>query len=337
VDPQEDAGVQGADVAAPDHASFQDAKQAVGRWIKRFGFWAGTTLWAVASVLSFLVHYHVLPDHWKVVPDQELPALALVIGLMFILSEQVKEYKDKADKSAEMVQKRVTLLDRDIRNLLTELAPQFALLQCVARLQQAFHTIPHGDLLSIRHLGLDMQTAWLYVHDKLFEVERKTQRMKIHYRLLMIVGDYAKLGNVSPELQDEMKQMCEGSRASLQNIKNYFERGAQALNHVDIEIRTYASLPVVHGIHADKPTPVHYVALCGWRGSEHSYYHWGEGHYHEIHGLPQSDTSASDMLDLFDGYFEHLWSIGEIAYRNHPDTSAPPRVARADGDRKKHR
>jgi len=326
MDLQEDAGVQGADVAGPDQASFQNAKRAVGRWIKRFGFWVGATLWAVASVLSYLVHYHVLPEHWKVVPDQELPALAFVIGLMFILSEQVKEYKDRTNRSAEMLQKRVTLLDRDIRNLVTELTPQFALLQCFARLQQAFGTIPHGDLLSIRHLGLDMQTAWLHLHDKLFEVERKAQRMKIHYRLLMIAGDYAKLGNVSPELQDEMKQMCDRAKISLQNIKRYFEREGRALDHVDIEIRTYASLPVVHGIYANKPTPVHYVAFCGWRGSEHSYYHWGEGHYREVHGIPQADTSASDMLGLFDGYFEHLWSIGEPVYRSHADTSAPRHV-----------
>ena len=328
MDPRQHRDMPGATLVEPGTGWLQK-KLAIRRFILRFALWIATGLWFLLAVVALLVHFDILPEPLKVVSGKELPAIAIVIGLIFILSEQVKEYKDEAHQFAKTLQNRVTLLDDDVKNLVTTLAPQLALMQCVERLQQALHKVRHDELLSINHLGLDMEAAWLHVQDKLLKDEGKARPIKVNYRLLMVTSDYAWLDAVSPDLRGKMKQLCDRSRDKLEEIKSHFASAASALDHVDIEIKTYASLPVLHGFYADRPTPVHYVAFCGWRGSEHSTYHWGEGHYYEIHGIPQADTSASDVLNLFDGYFEHLWSIGKLVYRNHADTSVPPHVAGA--------
>jgi hypothetical protein len=321
--PRENGLITPRNIPEPEEPLLRRAKKAAVSGIRRFGFVVAIVLWFVVFGYIFLIHMHVLPESWQVevVPAHELPALALVIALMFILSEELKEYKeeltefkDEAHTFAKSVDERIDVLNADVKNLVTILAPQLALLQCVERLQQALHKIPPSETLYIRHLGLDMETAWLHVRDKLLEEERKDWRIKIQYHLLMVTGDYSEV-SVSPDLRLEMEQMCHRAKVNLENIKTYLARVGKAFDHVDLEIRTYATLPVLHGLYANKPTPLRYISLCGWRSRhQRSEYHWGEGHYYEIHGTPRPGTSTRDMMDLYDGYFDHLWNMGKQVY-----------------------
>jgi hypothetical protein len=296
-------------------SGFRAATRSIRRFLTRFGRWVGVAFLALASVMSYLVHFHIWPEKWRLVPEEQLPAFAFIVGLMFILSEQVNEYNDEIASIAKTLDARVTSLDQDISNLASQVTPQLTLHQCVERLQSILNSVPGGSLLTIHHIALDMQTAWLHMQDKIFDFQRTAQRNKIRYQLLIVSGDGAKPTNEPSQLQEEMTQMRERARSRLAVIKEYFDSAKGALNLVDVEIRAYTSLPVVHGIFADKPTPVHFVTFSGWRGSAHSNYHWGEGHYYEIKGSPEASTSMGDLVSLFDGYFENLWKTGKPVYQ----------------------
>jgi len=305
-----------SDAGVPPHreSGFKAASRGIRRFIKRFGSWVGVTYLAVASLLSYLVHFHAWPEHWEIVPVHELPAFAFVVGLMFILSEQVKEYSDDIASIAHTLDERVTSLDQDISNLASQVSPQLKLHQCVEKLQSNLSITPHGSLVTIHHIALDMQTAWLHVREKVFDVERLSQHNNIKYQLLIVSGDAVKPINESSQLQTQLAQMSERAKYSLEVIKNYFDSESTATSLIDVEIRSYTSLPVVHGIFVDKPTTVHFVAFSGWRGAGHSNYHWGEGHYYEIKGSPETSTSMGDVVSLFDGYFDNLWNTGKQVY-----------------------
>jgi hypothetical protein len=324
----------GTDEIAAEGTERKTAMKAIRRVIKKFGSWVGVTLLGVDLLLVFLVHFHMWPEQWKIIPDQELPPVAFIVGLMFILSEQVQEYSEESRVAAvrlegrvtsvvHALEERVTLLDQDISNLAVQFAPQLALNQCVEKLEENIKCLPRDSLITIHHIALDMQTAWLNIKDKIFEMERTTRRNKIKYQLLIVSGESAKLPNETPKLQAEMAEMSERAKKRLGLIKGYFDSESAAFSQVEVEIRTYTSLPFVHGISADKPEPVRYVAFSGWRGSQPSDYHWGENHYHEIKGVPDAKTSAGDVAGLFDGYFEHLWSVGSRMYHKGPGGVIP--------------
>lgn len=322
------------DAPSPRESRFKAAARSIRRFIKRFGSWVGISYLAVASLLSYLVHFHAWPERWEIVPVHELPAFAFVVGLMFILSEQVKEYSEEFYSMSGTLKQRVTALDEDVVNLAGQVTPQLKLHQCIEKLALNLTTVPRGSVLTIHHIALDMQTAWLHVREKIFDVERAAQRNQIRYQLLLVSGDAIKPANETPQLQNQLTQMRERARFSLEVIKEYFASGNSDSALIEVEIRTYTSLPVIHGLFADKPAPVHFVTFAGWRGAGHTNYHWGEGHYHEIKGSPETATAAGDIADLFDGHFAHLWENGKQAYKS-PSAAAnsrDPHLPAAQGD-----
>lgn len=284
--------------------------------ISRFGTWAGLVYLAVASFIAFFVHFHIWPERWKLIPNEELPALAFVVGLLFVLSEQIKDYSSEHATVAERLEKSVDSLVQKVENLGSQLMPQLMLSECIQRLQDRLSTVPLRETVSIRHIALDMESAWLHVREKIFEPARKTRHNKINYRLLLLSGSINTPGNELPELQAEMKEMSERALLRLNKIQNYFAGAQSQFGQVSVEIRTYTSLPILHGISADKPIPVHYVAFCGWRGFVPSNYHWGEGHYYEIKERPDASTSMGDIVSMFDGCFQNLWNNGTKVYES---------------------
>jgi hypothetical protein len=168
-----------------------------------------------------------------------------------------------------------------------------------------------------------MQSAWNDIREQILETV-VAQRRKVTYQLLISWGDPGRFPAESPNLQKDMEQMNNRAKGRVDTIKAYFDDARVARSLIDVEIRTYTSLPVVHGVYVNQPTPVHYVAFLGWRSPKSPTYDWGDRHYYEIKGSPHPSTSTGDVANLFDSHFEHLWTRGTQVYAKSAGTGIPP-------------
>jgi hypothetical protein len=79
-------------------ASWRDARKQLQKFVATAGLYLALGVWVVVGVISFLVHFHLIPENINVFPVEQMPALALVTGLFWILSEQAKDAEEEAKR-----------------------------------------------------------------------------------------------------------------------------------------------------------------------------------------------------------------------------------------------
>ena len=174
----------------------------------------------------------------------------------------------------------------------------------------ALRNIPAGESILIEHFGLDMTQAWT-----IFEPVLRTQLhfAKVDYRLLMMSGELARMDIAN----DEVKSWASAASWSLEKIKrdvvSMLEDPNQKCGDVKFEIRTYVSVPMVHGFRIMSPIKRCYIAICRWGGTDYRRYEWGEPQYHTIVGDPPN-AASQDLLRIYNGYFKHFWENSNAAW-----------------------
>lgn len=244
-----------------------------------------------------VLQYFGVPIDAKFVPG--LIAL-LLVGIYEIVLEAKKTH-DKADEQFLVLGEEVRKLSHAASSLVEQLSPKlYALFQCKQELELTLDHTQLGSKVSIDHLGLNMGQAWEYVHQLLFGPASKLT--DIEYRLLII----------SPNKRDtwpqEVQDWAESVPASLKRIESDLKKVIQQFERTNkrckIEIRHYDSVPVVHGWSVRQPVKTWHVAFCRWNDC---YYDWGEHHYVKVDQFTRTPV-VGDVADVFDSYFERLWT-----------------------------
>ncbi|MBM4055360.1 MAG: hypothetical protein FJ264_11985 [Planctomycetes bacterium] len=283
---------------------FENAKRKIRNFVSTFGAYVAIAFWIVCAFVSFLDHF--------IPPVEQLPALVLVTALILILSEQNKEIKIELDEALLQVRREGRELQDQVGGLVANLDRPFYLLDCMTEYQRELSNVSSIQFVEIDHLGLDMQVAWEYIRGKILEPYGTNKKIK--YRLLMLTGEFTEMRNLAEGAVNEIQGMCSSAKISLDKIKTILTNMKTQLKGLEIEIKTYNELPFVHGFKANKPHVVYYVGFCRWGGLKYDDYQWGEGKYHKIKGVP-ADSSIADLSHIFEGYFNHLWTVGTTVYR----------------------
>lgn len=181
--------------------------------------------------LLFLAHAHVLPEaaaHFLIAKEQ-LPAVFLVLTLLYFLIDQLEDYTHQSRTLLEQIQ---TQNDELVRSLQAYSGHLFEISDCVSEIEREIKTVSAGEPVQIDHLGLDMRTAWNSVQAKL--LKPLESRNGATYRLLMLASD----GNsdVPKEAIKEINTMRGLAGQSLENITKSLPKSAATLR---IQIRTY--------------------------------------------------------------------------------------------------
>lgn len=275
----------------------------VRQWlIKRYSWFFSAFIIGQVTLL-FLAHAHVLPEavaHF-LIPKEQLPAVFLVLTLLYFLIDQLEDYTHQSRTLLEQVQ---TQNDELVRSLQAYSGHLLEISDCVSEIEREIKTASAGEPVQIDHLGLDMRTAWNSVQAKL--LKPLESRNGATYRLLMLAGD----GNndVPKEAIKEINTMRGLARQSLENITKSLPESATPLR---IQIRIYKEHPIIHGFCIRKPQPRHFVSFFRWEGKAFDVYSWS-GKYHRI--LTGSGAATQDLGVIFDGYFEHLWQTADVVY-----------------------
>jgi hypothetical protein len=226
---------------------------------------------------------------------------AIIIGIIigFLLSRNNREPASKGWLWNASRRARTTLIEHPSPHL-------YSLNQCVAEIATTVTKIPPNSTVFIDHLGLDLIHAWDHIERML---KSDLYPRDIRYRLLLLSD---KLDAPTTE-NEEVRVWAKNAARSLEVIKRECpairDNFARRQKHLRIEARKYCEIPTIHGFRITEPEPIKrcYVAICRWGGMHYLRYEWGDLQYHRIIG-ESGDPVGRDLLRIFDGYFEHLWS-----------------------------
>jgi hypothetical protein len=302
-------------------ADFPDAAPTEPGAMNRFlaAVWNGVVRWgvrigvAVMVVLVALVYLHVIED--------KPVLLALFSALILLLSEQLRTAADhfeaRISNSDALLNRKITSVTREMNNhskAIKELIENsslqlYSLNQCVEQIADTLRTIPHNEPVVIEHLGLDLTQAWEYMERIL---KSDLDIGNIEYRILILTDEPDKIPGADVEVitwSRSAAYIIERIKKEGPIIKANFSRTHKNLN---MTLRKYAAVPVIHGFRILRPNKECYMAICRWGGDDYKRYEWGDPQYHKIVG-DVLDPVSRDMYNIFDGYFEHLWNASSNA------------------------
>ena len=142
------------------------------------------------------------------------------------------------------------------------------------------------------------------------------------------IDDMRKINKIQ-KAPDTLEIMRKAVGAKLKEMKEILENPQTKLPGLNLEVRMYIDLPIIHGFSTNQPQKTHYLAFPRWHGPTYKHYDWGDGKYHVIFSSsPQSPDG--DLTVVFDSYFEHLWNkSGEPVYK-YPGNPLFEQVARME-------
>ena len=265
--------------------------------------------WSVRIGIAAMVVFVVL-IHFHLIHDEKNLLLGLSV-LILLLSEQLHASTAQFEKVMDLLRARLAEQSTAVRELIEGANVKLlGLKECVFDLGNVLRSVRHDERVVLEHFSLDMTQAWLYF-ESLLQSHRNLNN--VEYRLLILTDDLAKLG----EVDDEVKSWARNVPWSLKRIERdvtaFFKHPDQRYRKVRFEVKKYASVPVIHGFRILEPDMRCYMAVCRWGGADHQKYEWGEPQYHRVNGNSSVPTEQ-DMLKIFDGYFQHFWTIGERAF-----------------------
>ena len=198
-------------------------------------------------------------------------------------------------------------IDNKLISLADDLSPKLTSLgDCVAALKHEAEDIYPIENLKMDWLGLDMGHAWRYVVKSVLNNERIK---KVSLRVLMISPEWPK-GDPPPWLPAEVQEWSSNSAKVLVRINAWLDDELPQIRaagrEIQIEIKLYDRLPVVHGFRITEPFRTSYISFCRWEGAKYRSYDWGETKYRKI-SSDLATPASKDLADVFIGQFEHLW------------------------------
>lgn len=228
----------------------------------------------------------------KLLPKGEFVVVVLIPAFLILMAHTIYHFH-------EDIAERLRVFHDEVRNLAT---PLFTLEECLKDLRKDILTSTVASpTTTIRHLGLDMGEAWERIAPLLADIPVK----RIDYQLLML-SEKGKNGD--PPQVTNWRKGCDGRRddiiAQIKEMSAQFEREGRELRFM---IKTYEDVPVMHGVSVDGPLSRSCVTQCRWTGAKFDQYKWGNDKYHRIDGNPL-DPESQDQLEVFTGYFYHLWN-----------------------------
>lgn len=297
----------------------------IARAVLRRSLWLAYAVVLVGFVLYLGVHLHLWPESYHIFPQEQMPALGLVAALVFVLQERIAEWREDAHQQGGQVREALRRALDEVQSLKAYFGQQRTLEECVEIVQRELDAAqPPYVPVHVDHIGLDMTIAWNKFRETL--LEKYGSHRPIVYRLLMVTSDPAQFMSMTPKHERVLRPMCASARDTLEDIKQVLADAGGALGALDFEVRMYRELPVVHGFRVRLPRQLHFVCFFRWRGASYDEYFWGDGRYNMIgHAPPRS--SAEDLAQIFDSYFEHLWRTSERVHHSRPDTGAGSRVS----------
>lgn len=237
---------------------------------------------------------HNLPHIWHAWESVLMPVLLL---LSLVLIHQIIATSATAQKTQSEIHRVIERFESESPDLLD-------LKDCVQDLQKTANDLGDIEDLEIDWLGLDMVHAWKYIQDIILQNE-KVKRARM--RVLMIDPHWTDQPPWTPQAVKGWRANAENSLAQIEYW--YAEERADLTDggrEIDLFVKTYSRLPVVHGFYIKKPFKALYMSFCRWEGKGFSQYGWGHQRYRRVRGdlLP---WHARDLAEIFSGQFEHLW------------------------------
>jgi hypothetical protein len=288
-------------------SAFKKFKSSFNRWSVRIGA-------TILIILVVVAHLHIIGGIDFIIP---------LSALIFLLSEQVNDLTEQSDSSVRKFEIRIGSIERETRDqgyaikaLADILRPSLlGLTDCVLDLSDALKSIPSGVPVLIEHFALDMTAAWTYFFPLL---ESHPNLSNVEYRLLILTDDLSRLENADEEVKAWARNVPRSLRTIRADITAIFGKPRQQYRKIRFEVRKYASTPIVHGFRVVTPDLRCYIAICRWGGPDYNKYEWGEPKYQRLEGGSSSEA-VKDMLNIFDGYFNHHWVMGDPAFTfEHP-------------------
>lgn len=274
--------------------------------------WAVRVVWTFIVIVVSLIQLHILPE---LIHNANM-YLVIVVSLIFFLSEIMNEWQRDIFVRLDAQAKSLNIIQESMR---TE-AKLLTLEETTRDLWQRLKSVEPGQRVVINHLGLDMTFAWEKITNL---VESLPNVTNLEYRLLILSAESDDLAHFDDDVRGWLtsgRGQAGVLRNKLRELKTHCERENRSLNY---EMRTYAAMPVVHGFRVVEPFHAAYVSICRWGGDEFTEYRWGGTSYNLILDISLSDARR-DLLEIFDGNFNHYWSTAPQAQGTAlPGTPAP--------------
>ena len=252
-----------------------------------------------------------------VTPAKLRRSIPLMIAVLFVaIVQQIGELRALTVKQFErhFVQPEPLTLDQVIGKLENEMAK------------------PGSDRILIRHLGLDLTTAWEKVIDRLM---KHLDTRPVRYELLIL--------GVPAEFRDAQNNVIDiksvpGYDQGIVNgtptdVLDWAQAGEKSLREKIVpqlkamankrgrkfewEVRQYSETPFPHGFSTttDARGSFYYMTLCRWGEETHTSanykkWDWAPDSYIELRAPSvDGDKIGYDLARVFDGFFAHLWTI----------------------------
>jgi hypothetical protein len=276
-----------ADRSFPE--ALNEMKELVTRRITLFLAYSVALIVVLAEIFG-----HSVPAIWEHGEKFLLPILLLVA---LVVIHQIIATSATAKKTQDD-------LRRVIERLKSESPDLLVLEDCVHDLQKTAVELGEIEEIEVDWLGLDMVHAWKDIQDIILQNE-KIKRGRL--RILMIDPAWK---DTPPWTPEEVKAWRANAENSLALIERWYRDEYDDLlaggRQIDLSVKTYSRLPVVHGFHIKKPFRTLYLSFCRWEGKKSANYGWGHKRYRQIRGdlLP---AQLKDLEEIFVGQFEHLW------------------------------
>ncbi|MEA3015904.1 MAG: hypothetical protein QOI38_626 [Sphingomonadales bacterium] len=253
---------------------------------------------AVPLVLVGIVAVELGFSSW--LPNDGALHLGLLVTLLFavfqVMWAQHAEVSTKLDGTRD-----------ELRALRSSVRDDTALMKmevAVLELETALSGVRPGEEIVIEHIGLDMTYAWHGVEGL---IRRFRYSTRLDYRVLVLSDRAADAAAYHPDIR---KWMSDG-RSQIEFISRKKAELEATVNEaggkLNLDVRDYSDLPVVHGIRVRRPFDVAYVAIC--RYGETGDYDWAGNSYHRLRSAAATPAQA-DLISLFERSFEHYWELG---------------------------
>lgn len=244
-------------------------------------------------VLAFELHLVHAPE---LVQHGPFLAVIFLIGLLHLLTD-IQHTLDKTRAEVlELGRTRVTQLH--------------TLEECVYELAQQVEKVDRSETLVLRIIGLDLAQSW----SKVERVLRKRDNVVRAECEILMLGD----AEAESDLPASLKKWMNHSRESIGEIEEGLARmvhpAAGIRREIKLTVKTYASIPLIHGIQVITPAAVaaHYICLCRWEPN--GAFSWGDGSYLKATAAEaEADPLKADLCEVFNGHFTHLWQSGADA------------------------
>jgi hypothetical protein len=259
--------------------------------------WGVRIVWGVIVALFALVYFHIIPEFIHKPSDYLMIVVTILLFLSEILNEWRREMFARQQKQTAMLESIQQGMRGDSQLLSLE--------ESLDDLKERLKKVDPGQKVVIEHFGLDMTFAWEPVDELIKELSNLTD---LEYRLLMLA---ARDVNDPSEFDDDIKRWLITGRTHSDKIRKELaslQSACQKLNRkFAFDMRTYATIPFVHGLRVTEPFHAAYIALCRWDHDNLSKFRWGRNEYHRVIDASLSGPQA-DLLDVFNGNFLHFWN-----------------------------